>query len=800
VDNVCGSPSCTPETDTALCARLGKQCGGVTAVDNCGGNRTVDCGGCTAPQTCGGGGTDNLCGCTPETDAAFCSRKGKNCGPVSGTDNCGATRTVSSCGSCTAPQTCGGGGTANVCACKPETNAAFCSRLGKNCGTVSGTDNCGAARTVSSCGSCTSPKSCGGGGQDNVCGCTPAPETDEEVCQRLGKNCGALWATDSCGNSRYVSSCGTCTAPDTCGGGTSYNVCGCTSESDAAFCGARGANCGTVSGVDRCGKPRTATCGSCASPRECGSSGTPNLCTLPLGDYPGVAMTKLSSDSPIAFFASPDEQHVAYSTNRSDSPFGCFGRIGLGNLYVASLGSPPTVHKVESNAGFNETFFMADSAHLVYTRYDSYDPCTSFTDLMRAKSDGSSPTWLTTTSYFTEIQGVGASVFYREKSYSSGDPGYLTAYSFAGNREVDLGRGAYLPGRGPAPDGSAAVYSDASNVWMLRKLTTYTPSGTPLLVAPQKYLYDHAWSPDSTRLAFVHSAGIDGTATLSVISADGTGRRDLVADCRCQYVYFSPDGTRVAYEGTDAAGNPRLTLQPLDGGEAVVLTGLPSRGGSAFRFSPDGRWVRLELSSGFLSYRLFLADTSRSGAFVELTANYARGFTATSTWDYVAAMVLEPSTYVMSARVFPTASGTAQVPVSSGVNWLDYEHVASTPRLAVFHSPPSAYEWGTLSLFGTDGSGPARVVTPEAYTSSSNWSIARPFWSGRVLLYSVNRRVDPASGEYVFDLAASTSDGATSGLVARDVLQVRSVSNPSRVFFTRSRQSGGGLWVVELPR
>ena len=54
--------------------------------------------------------------------------------------------------------------------CSPESNPQFCSRLGKNCGTVSGTDNCGAARTVQSCGTCSSPQTCGGGGTPNVCG------------------------------------------------------------------------------------------------------------------------------------------------------------------------------------------------------------------------------------------------------------------------------------------------------------------------------------------------------------------------------------------------------------------------------------------------------------------------------------------------------------------------------------------------------------------------------------------------------------------------------------------------------
>ena len=53
--------------------------------------------------------------CTAETNAAFCSRLGKNCGSVTANDNCATSRTVSSCGTCTSPQTCGGGGTANVC-------------------------------------------------------------------------------------------------------------------------------------------------------------------------------------------------------------------------------------------------------------------------------------------------------------------------------------------------------------------------------------------------------------------------------------------------------------------------------------------------------------------------------------------------------------------------------------------------------------------------------------------------------------------------------------------------------------
>ena len=55
-------------------------------------------------------------------------------------------------------------------ACTSETNAAFCSRLGKNCGAVTANDNCGVSRTVTSCGTCTSPQTCGGAGAANICG------------------------------------------------------------------------------------------------------------------------------------------------------------------------------------------------------------------------------------------------------------------------------------------------------------------------------------------------------------------------------------------------------------------------------------------------------------------------------------------------------------------------------------------------------------------------------------------------------------------------------------------------------
>jgi hypothetical protein len=58
--------------------------------------------GCRGSDTCVGGSCGSGAACTSEPDAAFCIRLGKQCGSVTAQDNCGVERTVGSCGTCTA--------------------------------------------------------------------------------------------------------------------------------------------------------------------------------------------------------------------------------------------------------------------------------------------------------------------------------------------------------------------------------------------------------------------------------------------------------------------------------------------------------------------------------------------------------------------------------------------------------------------------------------------------------------------------------------------------------------------------
>jgi hypothetical protein len=124
--------------------------------------------------------------CTPETNTAFCARLGRNCGSVTANDNCGTSRTVGSCGTCTAPQTCGGGGTANVCGgggtggnCAPPYAQANClSYVGGQTVVSSGGHNYFCANA--NCRNCATFASCAPG----ATGCPwGAVWTDRGVCQ-----------------------------------------------------------------------------------------------------------------------------------------------------------------------------------------------------------------------------------------------------------------------------------------------------------------------------------------------------------------------------------------------------------------------------------------------------------------------------------------------------------------------------------------------------------------------------------------------------------------------------------------
>ena len=159
--NVCGKPSCSPQT----CASQSYDCG--MASDTCGG--MLDCGTCATNQTCGAQQAD-VCG-TGVCVAKTCAQQGYNCGMEG--DGCG---NLLDCGTCSTNQVCGGGLSPQTGICGTEACVSqTCAQQGFNCGMA--TDGCG---SVLNCASCPTGQLCGGGGP-NVCGGTTCPAGSELV-------------------------------------------------------------------------------------------------------------------------------------------------------------------------------------------------------------------------------------------------------------------------------------------------------------------------------------------------------------------------------------------------------------------------------------------------------------------------------------------------------------------------------------------------------------------------------------------------------------------------------------------
>ena len=251
--NLCVS-SCTSETNTAFCSRLNKNCGSVTALDNCGISRTVSCGTCISPQTCN---ATNMCSCTV---TSYTPALNTFCGSRSVTTNCGTTVTMTGTLSCTSPQTC----INNACSC---TVTSYTPALNTFCGSRSVTTNCGTTVTMTGTLSCTSPQTC----INNACSCTVTSYTPA-----LNTFCGSRSVTTNCGTTVTMTGTLSCTSPQTC----INNACSCTPETNTAFCSRLNKNCGSVTALDNCGVSRTvSSCGTCSTGYYCSTNNVCVACT-----------------------------------------------------------------------------------------------------------------------------------------------------------------------------------------------------------------------------------------------------------------------------------------------------------------------------------------------------------------------------------------------------------------------------------------------------------------------------------------------------------------------------------------
>jgi hypothetical protein len=231
------SAECPPEDEQAFCARLGKDCGQVTAPDTCQVDREVSCGACQEPESCGGGGEANVCGqlgsgfviSEPLTLDRSVVHPGESLrGRVVYLNNSGAEIVIRSI----------------VIGCRPPGGQHIggpYEDMAPSAGQQ--TVQPGASVTLEATRAFTAADPLGGwycfathedsdgayhDGPDvpfSVADAECVPESDPELCARLHKNCGEVIAPDNCLAERTVPSCGECALPQICGFSVP-NVCG----------------------------------------------------------------------------------------------------------------------------------------------------------------------------------------------------------------------------------------------------------------------------------------------------------------------------------------------------------------------------------------------------------------------------------------------------------------------------------------------------------------------------------------------------------------------------------------------
>jgi len=301
--NYCYNGNCVPQCSANSYVQcLSNHMYWYDTCNNRGGPYSPDCTeGCVNGQ--------NYC-CAPESNAAFCSRLGKNCGSYTANDNCGYSRTAN-CGSCSGRNVCSG---SNVCTAPaivcgdsyvdspekcdtngPNLNGHTCETEGLKSGTLKCNPTCTAFDTSSCCVStygngCNGPaNSCGQRtagtiGCSGSCTATTAPANPAyygQSCNGPANSCGqTIGGTKDCNNV-----CTSTTAPPNPGNlGNSCGSCGghinCAGSCDVATPGNYNQACGSCGGHITCsGSCSVATpgnygnsCGSCGGHINCAGS------------------------------------------------------------------------------------------------------------------------------------------------------------------------------------------------------------------------------------------------------------------------------------------------------------------------------------------------------------------------------------------------------------------------------------------------------------------------------------------------------------------------------------------------
>jgi hypothetical protein len=509
----------------------------------------------------------------------------------------------------------------------------------------------------------------------------------------------------------------------------------------------------------------------------------------PLPAYPGVTPAQLATETPTQLSPSTDGVHVAFSTAAAPGGFSsaCGGDQGAGWLGMATVGA--SEQQLSSNGSLGQSGFTADGLHFVWADYQGPDgsDCTpvvmsSAPDGTGAKQIGQAFRATSTAVWFDAFAVVGNSAFWLANWYPhvTGDPAELDGTLVSGGTQQLFGSSSSYIGSSD-PTGMSLYYRDSGGSY-LASVKTGTKVSEPAALS--------AWSPDGSHFALCNMG------QLTVMTSAGANVTPLGA-CGGASVRFSPDGTSVAY---DVATN--VLVQPIAGGTGVTLSGLAtgqnaSKPGLGFLTS---RWLLVDQSVS-AGTQLLVGDAQNGGALLNVSSSIYGNTLSDAAETHLA--FTDGNSAAGHVRVVTLASGTVTDVGVFGSPTLAYESTGAG-LLAVSHDSDFQTGIGAIELYSNEGTTHVLTAASNALLSTPfelndlSFYPPRPFWAGKVLVYAVNPRLG-SSGKAECDLAAVSEDGQVTGVLATGVIRVVPLAGTSRVFFVRSGDAGGGLWVLDVP-
>lgn len=550
-------------------------------------------------------------------------------------------------------------------------------------------------------------------------------------------------------------------------------------------------------GDDGCGHP----CPPCPTGTTCGGGGITGLCGAaePSG-YPGQTPTQISTTTPAFYWVAPDEKHVAFLSYDTT----CSTTATAGPLSVATLQSDGTwstqLVDPEVSPDFGVTTNPAvawspDGTQLVYASAGSCSA--SGGAVWIAAADGTGKRQL-----YAYAQGFvmgGQSLLIQGVDYSNQTYPWNLQY-------VAL------------PSGSAQLvaYLETNNAQLL----TINPAGTAYLFDTYYVTYSgtflvqtsapttltnkvddgldfwsfDSWSPDGTQFAFAQAPSNSSYIGIDAMPSAGGNARGWCSYGSGGYFRGWLPNSRYSCATEVDLSTDVGTLLVDDGSGGTYTLSVPFAGSGIYyanaAFDAAGDVVYAVAGTHLLS-----ATTTASGTFNDLSVAMPAtpAFSVAPSGAYCAArMGAAGSSSEIDVFAQTTTGGLTRISTAMTVAPL-YEDVRGQRLLVLDTSSGTS---GALQIWSQDGG--TRVATLPGQTPQSvpaGWPA--PYeWLGSEAVFAVTSSTGGT------DLAASTDDGTTSGVLAANVATWETAQKPvpTRVFYTVTSGAGGGLWSTGVPQ